>query len=140
VDTGANFDAATEVPTIVDSGDSEVIPIPKESSEDEAASDHVSTIVIGEEAPKDLEDSTDNEVSKMADSIELSGSLEPKASDTTDTTEIPETPELAIASLSTLTLEQATEQISPEILKTLVEQFNGSLESIRPVNRDDHLF
>lgn len=111
-----------------------MIPIPQESSEDEAASDLVSTIVIGEEAPKDLEDSTDNEASKIADSIELSEFPESSASDTTETSE------LAIASLSTLTLEQATEQISPKILKTLVEQFNGSLESIRPVNRDDHLF
>lgn len=117
-----------------------MIPIPQESSEDEAASDLVSTIVIGEEAPKDLEDSTDNEASKIADSIELSEFPESSASDTTETSETPETPELAIASLSTLTLEQATEQISPEILKTLFEQFNGSLESIRPVNRDDHLF
>lgn len=96
--------------------------------------------MIGDET---FEDSTDNEASKIADSIELSEFPESSASDTTETPETPEaseTPELAIASLSTLTLEQATEQISPEILKTLFEQFNGSLENIRPVNRDDHLF
>lgn len=93
--------------------------------------------MIGDET---FEDSTDNEASKIADSIELSEFPESSASDTTETPEASETPELAIASLSTLTLEQATEQISPEILKTLFEQFNGSLENIRPVNRDDHLF
>jgi hypothetical protein len=117
-----------------------VITLPQESSEDEAASDLVSTIVIGDET---FEGSTDNEASKIADSIELSEFPESSASDTTETpeaSETPETPELAIASLSTLSLEQATEQISPEILKTLFEQFNGSLENIRPVNRDDHLF
>jgi hypothetical protein len=120
-----------------------VITLPQESSEDEAASDLVSTIVIGDET---FEGSTDNEASKIADSIELSEFPESSASDTTETTETPEasetpeTPKLAVASLSTLTLEQATEQISPEILKTLFEQFNGSLENIRPVNRDDHLF
>ena len=90
--------------------------------------------MIGDET---FEDSTDNEASKIADSIELSEFPESSASDTTET---PEASELAIASLSTLTLEQANEQISPEILKTLFEQFNGSLKNIRPVNRDDHLF
>ncbi len=80
----------------------------------------------------------DDEASAPLVSTELEEDKKEEALECSETDALIELPELT--STCTLTLEQATEQISPAIHKVLLEKFNGTLEKVRPVNIEDHLF
>lgn len=52
-----------------------------------------------------------------------------------------EVPEIAdFETIDLLTIKDASDLVDPSVLQALEELFNGSLDRIRPINDEDHVF